>query len=145
LTGKLKFQHCNLENSGQVLFNYVDIEESNPNSNLHGSGHDFVEWLGTLSSSLGQTYYNAVVELLKNNLSDAHHNCTDFLSSIERRSNNKNFEDSIKFFRGNILTEFVDALCISNKGYYLNGMDMLTLSLPLEYSLENNYWTIHAL
>jgi hypothetical protein len=24
-------------------------------------------------------------------------------------------------------------------------MDMLTLSLPLEYSLENNYWTIHAL
>jgi hypothetical protein len=26
----------------------------------------------------------------------------------------------------------------------LNNMDMLTLSMPLEYSLVNNYWCVHG-
>jgi hypothetical protein len=32
-----------------------------------------------------------------------------------------------------------------NKGFLVNNMDMVTLSLPLEYSLVNNYWCIHGL
>ena len=51
----------------------------------------------------------------------------------------------VKSFRPSIFKDFVDTLKAANRGYMMNNMDILTLSMPLEYSLVNNYWMVHGI
>jgi hypothetical protein len=82
---------------------------------------------------------------MKKNLSEGHSQCREFLQNIQHRASENTYDDVVKSFRPSILKEFVDTLKAANHGYMLNNMDMLTLSMPLEYSLVNNYWSIHGI
>ena len=146
LSGNLPFQGLDSENSGQVLFDFLELEDlSGEGYDRPGYGNDFVEWLTSLSCSLKQTYFNSAVDRLKRNLSEAHSQARDFFTEILSRLREKDFEESLKNLRFNLQVEFTEILKQMNKGYLVNNMDMITLSLPLEYSLVNNYWVIHGL
>jgi len=76
---------------------------------------------------------------------DAHSQCHDFLKEVVSRLKENNFEEGLKGHRFGLQNEFTTSLTLLNKGFLVNNMDMVTLSLPLEYSLVNNYWVIHGL
>ena len=43
------------------------------------------------------------------------------------------------------LQEFTTNLTGCNRGYLINNLDFQFMSMPLEYSLENNFWLVQAL
>ncbi len=53
--------------------------------------------------------------------------------------------DALKDIRGDELNEFVKCLKGANRGHLINNLDSQYMSMPLEYSLENNYWLVLAL
>jgi len=57
----------------------------------------------------------------------------------------ENYDEVMKVNRASTLSHFIEQLLAANRGYLVNHMDMLTLSMPLEYSLVNNYWTVHGM
>ena len=73
LTGELTYKQKDLESAGKVLFDFVDIEDR-----THVKTDDLISWLGTLSSSLTQTYFNEQVEYLITHSQEAHLNCQKF-------------------------------------------------------------------
>ena len=103
-----------------------------------------IKWLGSQSSSLKQTYFHAQVEKLKGALSEAHQDSKEWGSFMQGLSQ----KDYIKEFqkqRIQIFQQFVRNLKSANAKHLLNNFDMQNLSLPLEYSLENNFWCAQAL
>ena len=60
LTGQLTYKQQDLDNAGKILFDYIEIED-----NKTFVPDDLINWLGTLSSSLGQIYFHGQVEILK--------------------------------------------------------------------------------
>lgn len=44
-----------------------------------------------------------------------------------------------------VLNNFIYCLRGTNKGHLINNLDSQFMSLPLEYSLENNFWLVQAL
>lgn len=40
------------------------------------------------------------------------------------------------------LSYFVEVLTGTNRGHLINNLDCQFMSMPLEYSLENNFWLV---
>ena len=57
LTSSLTYKTLDLEDSGKSLFEFIDIEDR-----THVKTDDLISWLGTLSCSLNQTYFQGQVE-----------------------------------------------------------------------------------
>ena len=57
---------------------------------------------------------------------------------------NRSFVNEFKKERTSVLTKFVTTLKAANKSHLLNNFDIQNMSLPLEYSLENNFWCMQA-
>ena len=141
LTGSLTYKQLSIEDAGQVIFDFVELEDNRGKQNKPSN---MIKWLGSQSSSLKQTYFHAQVEKLKGALSEAHQDSKEWGSFMQGLSQ----KDYIKEFqkqRIQIFQQFVRNLKSANAKHLLNNFDMQNLSLPLEYSLENNFWCAQAL
>jgi len=54
LQSTISFQSLDIEDTGQLVFDFVEVEIQSPESQI-----DFVDWLSGLSCSLRDTYYHA--------------------------------------------------------------------------------------
>lgn len=68
----------------------------------------------------------------------------EFLAEMKNLTQ-ADFVDSFKDKRVEIFDQFMKELSKANKGHLMNNLDLRFLSLPLEYSLENNFWIIISL
>lgn len=59
--------------------------------------------------------------------------------------NEVKYLDALHDARISALTDFTQYLTGANRGYLLNNLDYQFMSMPLEYSLENNFWLVQAL
>jgi hypothetical protein len=53
---------------------------------------------------------------------------------------NDSYEEQFKSSRDNTFTSAIKVLFALNKRGYLNGFDLNYLSMPIEYSIQHNYW-----
>lgn len=102
---------------------------------------DLVDWLQSQSSALKNTYFQAQVEKLRITKSEAHKSVKRSLQNI---SSDKDFRKVFESTRARAIDAFVKQLRQANRGNLVNNFDMTTLSLPLEYSVMNNYWYAQA-
>lgn len=100
--------------------------------------------MGSLSKSLEQTYFNGPVEQLITVLKQSHVDCMEFLGEMKNLTE-PDFIDAFKDARVQIFDTFIKQLQKANKGHLMNNLDLRFLSLPLEYSLENNFWIVMTL
>lgn len=130
----MSFQTLDIEDSGQLVFDFIELETESQQS-------DFVDWLTSLSTSLKQTYYQAQVEKLRKTKSDAHKSVKKVMSQVAYASE-ANYFAVYNSQRINTFDKFCNSLKQANRRHLVNNLDMTTLSLPLEYSIINNYWFI---
>ena len=55
------------------------------------------------------------------------------------------FMDKFIEQRPKVFNDFVVALKSTNRGYLLNNFNLKDMSLPMEYSIQNNMWCVQAL
>ena len=55
------------------------------------------------------------------------------------------FIDKFIAQRPKVFNDFVVALKATNRGYLLNNFNLKDMSLPMEYSIQNNMWCVQAL
>ena len=77
--------------------------------------------------------------------SESHKKAKQQLAKIVATSNEHNFHQNLQTALSTVLTQFVSVLRKANRGSLVNNFDSLTLSMPLEYSLINNYWVIQVM
>lgn len=81
---------------------------------------------------------------LRNVLKQSHIGCQQYANNMTHFSET-NFLEQFKDQRIQILNNFVHALTKANRGYLFNCFDIQNLALPLECSLQNNYWCAQAI
>lgn len=139
LTGSMSYKTLDLEDVGKILFDFIEVEDRKETRS-----DDLITWLGTLSCSLSQTYFHGQVENLITHSQEAHIATQKFAQNLLNYGE-KQFKDCIIDSRTTELNIFVTCLTGANRGHLLNNLDCQFMSMPLEYSLENNFWLVQAL
>ena len=137
LVGSLEYKYKDIESAGGFIFDFVDIEDQFVNDEKKNI--DLIRWLKTLSTSLKQQNFEDSVERLKQNLSEAHNECKNFAVSMQEFNENT-FVDQFTHQRPKVFNEFIHALKGANRCHLLNNFDLQNFSIPMEYSIENNFW-----
>ena len=90
------------------------------------------------------TYFHTQVERLIQSSQEAHQNCQQFVLRLAGYSEAK-YLNVLNKSRVKALQEFVSCLTGMNRGYLVNNLDAQFMSMPLEYSIENNMWLVQGM
>ena len=76
-------------------------------------------------------------------MQEAHKIARDW-AELMQKVENRTFVAEFKKEKLVVLSKFVSTLRQANKKHLINNFDIQNMSLPLEYSLENNFWCTQA-
>ena len=80
---------------------------------------------------------------MKKRFSEGHNSCKLFAQKMQQ-SDESNFLKVFLGVRVSIFNEFMQSLRAANRGDLLNNFNLINMSLPLEFSIINNYWCAQA-
>jgi len=76
--------------------------------------------------------------------SEAYGQCAEYLTKL-MAFDQEDFEDEFQKHRDAVFVPAAEVLFAMNKKGFLNGFDLRYLSLPIEYSLQFNYWSYQVI
>lgn len=105
---------------------------------------NFTQQLNNYSTSLKLIYQDESRKAMYKEKKAAQKQCSDYLDSLIQFGAD-DFEEQFQKHRDSVFTTGIKVLMLINKKGFINFFNLKYLSLPIEHSIQHNYWAYQVI
>ena len=139
-----------LDTLENFFFDFVPLSEEGEGKTVQKDqdqmDSDFMQQLNSYSTSLKLIYQDEARKGMYKAKKEAQRQCADYLDELkEAPYTPEDFEEQFQKQRDGVFVAGIKVLMMINKKGYVNFFNLKYLSLPIEHSIQHNYWAYQVI